>query len=543
MLTTPRSPRSRSSHLVCWTSLLSVAACFVGPARGQLRELPVPPQPEADKRPRLLIAGFEPGPTTDERDAWVATAFEELLTWRLRRAPSISAMPTIRGYQGRLELTGPDDPNPSWTRVAQTMGATHTLAATCTGEPAAVRAELTLRTIAGGSDKTETIKVGPSPLFDIVDDATVAVLRKLAPAGAAIEKPARPLPTRSLTAVQCYAKALLALRQNKGAEALRSARDSVDTDARFRPALGLLAQLELKGGREERVRALRALRGILELARSDQDDIDRLNAELALSLVAQAENAGEAALVRAETALDLSSRQQDLYGRLAAVGWIADLYLANRVTPSPETQPAKSDDPAALRCSIAWQRYLLQCLDQVGDRVTAVPATTKLAFTCERVGDDAAALAAHQRTLALAKELGSRSHEASAWVYLAQFHRARQHWAEGLEAAQHALELAEESARPAVLIMLGSLQTGVGKPAEALETYQRAYDAVRNSDDLTRQFLCLREIAKLRREAGDLNGAVKALQDAVDLARVLELSDAEPMKTELEKWQAEMRQK
>ncbi len=523
-------------------ALLLLATAFTAHAPADTPQ--AAPQPASqpvvavDSRPRVAVAGIRPAPGGDPRDEWIATAVEELLTWRLRRCTQLSTSPTQRLYQGQLELSSSNTADAPWEHVARELGATHLISGECRGEWRKMSIAINIVPLATAGGENPPINTKSGSFWDVLDDATDAVVRRLAPSAADDTAAHHARPSESMSAIEYFARAVAASRAGDGVTAARLSRDAADVDPRFRPALGLLAQIELKSPAGGKARAARALRAVLDLARSSGDELDRLNAELALSLIARSDGAPQAALTRAQTALELATAANDAYGRVAAMNWISDLYLTDTGTSDGATTQPSDEALERLRESIRWQRALADLLDALHDRLSALPASTKMALTHERLGDDAAALAAHQRTLRLASELQSPALEAGAWVYLAQFHRARKAWPEARDAAARALERVDDAGKPAVLIMLGSIDAAAGDQTAALGQYQDAYERVRKTDDLGRQLMCLREIARLRHASGDVRGAVQAMQEAVDLAKILESGEHAALQAQLEAWRA-----
>lgn len=500
-----------------------------------VRAAPPASQPATDDRARLAVVGFDIAAEVDARDAWVAVAFEEVLTWKLRRSAQLCTMPTIRAHQGRMELT--DDPNqpPPWPRVLGELGMTHWLSGRCTGTPASMSVTLRLARLSSAGGAVATTEIGPARLSDVLEGARTWILGELAPsAPASTAVPPPVMPTDSLTALEYFSRAVLAVRQERVAEALRLADEAIDVDPRFRAAHGLVAQLELRTGRAGRGAATRRLRAVLSSAQSGGDTLDRANAELALSMIAQADGFADGARVRAETALALATEARDVFGQIAALGWLGDLALAQAQALATADGDADRDAVRArLEDSRAWQQQLIALLEHIGDRLATMPALSKLAMTCERLGDAPAALALHERVLTLSRELGSKPHEATAWMQLGQHYRMRGQWSEAINATRRCAELAGEAAQPALHIALAELHAGAGQDAEALRYYESAHAALRDSPELMSQFVCLREMARMQRKLDRHADARRSLQDALDIARVLELPEREALEQEL----------
>lgn len=517
-------------------SLLTIVCAATEPATA-----PASTRPAADTRPRLAIVDFEPAPDSDSRDAWVPVAIEELLCRRLQRVPDLLVVPTVRLYQARNELAEPNTV-PPWPDVVRGLGASYLLTGRCRGPDNAVSVELNLQRVDDPTFVEQRVTLPAGRVFAALDDVTRWTLErlKLLPLPDAVAGPVFAPPCESPLPVEYYARAVAAVRADKPREALRYATESQACDWRFRPALLLLAQVEAQFGPSGRDSAARRLRGLSDLARMDADPFDRVRAELGQSLLLQVDGGFEAACTRAETALAMAYELRDVYGQMAAITALCDVYL---LQPLPETLPSSAEARLTFaRNSTAraaeWQNVLLDMLEGLGDRLAGLPAANKLALIYERLGQSEAAFDVHKRTLAMATALGSRRHEATAWLYLGQWYRGQQRWPEALDAMSRCLTLADESSKPGVRVALGEVYQGMNLPEEALAQYELAYEQVRKTDDLSNQFTCLREIASARMKLGRRDKAIAALQEAIDIAHALELRDEQRLREQLETWKA-----
>lgn len=502
---------------------------------------PAAPTTQPETRPRVAVAGIESAADGDSRDAWLATALEELLSRRLRRVSQLVAVPTVRLYQARRELQAAGEAPPDWPAVARGLGAAWLLSGRCAGPADEVGLELILHRLDESGLPPASVSLPAGRVFDVLDAATRWVLEQLGVGtleGAAAEQVfARP--SESVSAVEYHARAAVAARAERFQEAVRFASQSLAMDRGYRPALGLLAQAEMKLGREGRGSAAVDLQLLLRLARKENDGIDRANAELASSVLAQADGSSEAALIRAQTALALAGEQRDVFGEIAALTWLTDLYLMWRLPAQEASTPEqqKAAQRANLERAAENQRVLLERLARVGDSIGALPATNKLALICERLEQYDAAYELHQRTLELARTMKSRAHEATAWLFLGQWYRGRERWNEAVEALERCLALADESGKPAVRTALAGVYAGMGAHDRALEQLEQAYAALRKTNDLMSQYSCVREIAGARLQLGRRPEAIAALQEALELAHALELRDEVALKAQLEEWQ------
>jgi tetratricopeptide (TPR) repeat protein len=496
----------------------------------------------ADARPRLAVVAFEPEPGGDGRDAWIAVAFQELLARRLQRVPGLVVLPTIRLYQARDELTDPGTPAPEWPDIVRALGATCMLSGRCRGPDNSAALDLTFRQVRDSAAPPLQTNIPAGRLFETLDRATRSTLDMLGLADLPPQVATQVFatPSRTTTAVEYYALAVAATRANNARAALRHASLALDADSRFRPALALLAQLEVQLGPSGRGSAARRLRALGDLARFENDPFDRARAELGQALLAQIDGADEAAYTRAETALTIAFEHDDLYGQLAAITTLCDCFLLRSPPVAPDLSPQAGAAymRECLKQAAEWQALLVETLDALGDVTGGLPAVNKLALIYERLGDTEQAFRMHERTLALATTLNSHRQQATAWLFLGQWYRNQQHWSEALDAVTRCLALADEASKPTVRLILGGIYRGMALHEEALAQFELAYEQVRKADELADQLSCLREIAATRMQLGRREKAIAALQEAIDIAHVLELREEKDLRAELEIWKA-----
>jgi tetratricopeptide (TPR) repeat protein len=346
-------------------------------------------------------------------------------------------------------------------------------------------------------------------------------------------------PSRSSSAIEYYARALGAAREDKMSGAVRLANESTASDSRFRQAQLLLAQIELRIG------AFRSagprLHALAVQAKQDGDPIERSEIELRLSLLSQIQGAFEAAMIRAQTALSLSLEHGDLYGQIAALDLICDLHMTREPPPGEkldEKALEKHKDANVVK-AVESQQLLVDMLDFLGDRISSIAATNKLALLYERQDKLDAALRLHRRTLSLAQELESAHHEATAWLFIGQCHRKQKSWSEAIDAINRCLGLVEKVARPGVQLVLGGVYLDMGKPENAIKHFDAACELLQGTDDLLNQISCLREGARARMRLGRRDEAIARLQQAIDLAHALELPEEAALVAEIEKWRGD----
>ena len=537
---TPTRPKPGRSLAALTAVLLALLPGLTRAAAQSTAPAAVGLERRIDARPRLAVIGFEPEPGGDPRDAWIGVALEELLARRLQRVPGLTVVPTLRLYQARSELMDPEAAPPPWPDIVRGLGAQRMLTGRCRGPDNAVALELTLQDLRNPALPGQQATLPAGRLFEILDQATRWALDVLAlpDLPAEVRDQMFAPPSRTTTAVEYFALAIAAARAEKTGDALRYASQALDADRRFRPALAMLAQLELQLGSTGWGSAGRRLRALADLARFEDDPFDRARAEIGQSLLALVNAAFEAAATRAETALLLAFDHGDLYGQLAAITALCDSYLLRTPPDLPElaAQARATYRRECLKRAAEWQDLLVQMLDSLGDVVAGLPAANKLALIYERLEQPEQALEMHQRTVALAGTLHSRRQQASAWLYLGQWYRNQGRAPEALDAVTRCLALADEASQPPVRIILADVYRAMSLHEEALAQFELAYEQVRKTDDLAGQFTCLREIATTRMQLGRREKAIAALQEAVDIAHVLELREEQELRTELENW-------
>jgi len=128
----------------------------------------------------LVVVGFRADEKLDARDAWIPTAVEETLAWRLRRVPGLIVVPTVRTHQARQELVEKEgDPLAEWSRVVRLLGAKLWLQGTCAGTPDALILNLELNPVGRADAEPTAAQLGPRRLFEVVDEATRWALSRL----------------------------------------------------------------------------------------------------------------------------------------------------------------------------------------------------------------------------------------------------------------------------------------------------------------------------------------------------------------------------
>jgi tetratricopeptide (TPR) repeat protein len=241
----------------------------------------------------------------------------------------------------------------------------------------------------------------------------------------------------------------------------------------------------------------------------------------------------EGAELRFKTTLEQMTGLGDAYGRLQALTSLCDANLAmagQAAASSEETHRER------MRAAAGWLEQAVDLTRSLGDRVGETPLCNRLALIYERLESHDQALATHERTLELAQQLGSRRAAATAWMCIGQWRQRREQPQEAITAFRQCVELADESAKAAALYALAEAQRGAGQLAEALVSFQAAYQLIEQTTDLASQLQCLRAIAEAQRALGQRDAALKTLGHAIDVAHALEAPVENDLKKLLEEW-------
>jgi tetratricopeptide (TPR) repeat protein len=461
----------------------------------------------------------------------------------LRRVPGLTVVPTVRVHQARQELAEADeDPPAEWSRVVALLGTQRWLKGTCAGQLNALTLDLELARVGQPEAASARVKLGPQRLFDLIDEATRWALSRLdvTRISKATEQLVFAPPAAIPSALEYYTRALAAARSGDLRDAAHYAQRAVDYDPGFCPALLLMAKIELRASSAGQARAAVYLRRVKELAVERGDAVSETEFELAQGLLLMMTRSFEPARQRFEIALATAFERGDAYGQIAALNSLCDLWLSYE-PPARVELPAEAlrrFDTQKLRRAAEWQRLVLQMLVQFGDVVGEAPAANKLALIYERLEEPELALELHKQSVAAAQRTGSLRNEAAGWLFLGQWYRQQQRWSEALEAASRCLALARGNAKPIVRIMLAEIYRGMSLPQDALGQYEAAYEALADGDNLMDQFRCLRGIAELHMELGERGAAIRSLAEALDIARVLGLAEADGIRAQLEQWKS-----
>lgn len=522
-------------------------ASAANPPQDPSHEVRVRATPDAAETLRpLAVVGFRGDEALDPRDVWMPLAIEETLARRLRRVPTLIVIPTTRTHQARQELAENEkDPAVPWPRVVRLLGAKLWLRGTCVGTPHALTLNLELIRVGDSDDKPATAQIGPGRLFDVIDEAMrwslgcLDVTRIDTATEAIIFAP----PATSPSALEYYAKALSAARRKNLRDGAYYVERAVGYDPTYRPALLLMAKIALRGSAATRARAEPLLARTKQLATQNGDMLDQAESQFTQGLLLMSTRSFDEARQRFESEHASAIERNDIYGEIAALSCLCDLWLsyqppASAELPEDERRRLRRQN---LRHAAESQLRVLAALTRLGDVIAEVPAASKLALIYEELEEPERALEAHQRTLDTAKKSGSLRNQATAWLLLGKWYRKHERQQEAREAMTRCLGLVPENAKPAIRIILAEVCRGMSLSREALDQYQAAYEATRASYDetsLMNQFLCLRGIAELRMEQGQRKDAIQALQEALDIAEVQKLTEENAIRQQLAEWKS-----
>jgi len=481
----------------------------------------------------LAVAGFSCAPETDARDTWMSTALEEMLAGRMRRAGGLQIIPTLHLYRASAQLRGANGELAPWQRTIEMVGAARCLTGIVDGHPDGLRVQLELRDAAGKVLAQGT--AGPGKLFQVLDEATRWALGALGRSrlDADVEERVFAPPCRSTTALEYYAKALTAARKDDIREAWYFVGQSLEADSSLREAQIALAQMETRVNPAAQALAGARLQRLREAARESGDSVSEMESQLAHGELLQMHGDFDAAEGCYAAALELAKAADDLFGRLAALTSLCDVQLMRLapVPPGATEEERREFVTKTTAAALERQQRVLELLERAGDVISIAPAANKLAMIYEKLERPQDALRMHQRTVEAATRTGVRRLEASAWMYLSQWHARQKEWPAAVDAGKKSIALADDSVRTAGHVTLAEVYEAMDKPAEALAEYEQAFKLLESTDDLLNQMRCLRGIAQLRHKLGRVAEARSALQQAIDIAHVL---DRPTLKAELE---------
>lgn len=473
----------------------------------------------------LAVIGFQLGSDVDDRDNWMPIAIEEALADRLRRVPGLITLPPVRAHQARREIAGESGPQPDWRAVLDSLGVVLHVHGRVDGDPD--RARLTLSLDRFDAQSREEL-FGPDRLFRVLDLATAWLVRELRPdiahtPGAAWLAP----PADSVSAVEFHARAIAAARKRDAGNVIFMLRMADQYDPAHAPSQLMFAEVESRlRDADARREATMRLRRLLRIARERNDPGLEAAVELAQAGLILADRSFDAAAARVRRAAELAESAGDLYARISALNAAIDVLMlqANLADASPR-------QAADLRRQAAEAlNELITLFESIGDRISICPTASRLALLLESAGEDQAAIRHHLQALAACESAGARGGQASALMFISQWHRRHRQWAEAIDAARRCLELAPGEMRPHVQIALGGALEADRQLRPALDAYRAALASLMHTEDLPNQLVCLMGIADLHAELGDKPAALRALQDAIDVAHVLESPIAQELR-------------
>lgn len=507
---------------------------------------PRPAAAQQSEAPRpIAVAGFTMAPDAQPRDAWLAVAVEETLCGRLRRVPGLTVIPTARVYQALRDTAAAEARPPELLALLPLLGARAVLSGRCSAGVRTLTLELQLADAAGGV--LGSARLTDDSVFGLIDQATrwSLAVPGLAPGGTALaldaagERVVFARPANSPSALEYYARAVAAARRGDLRDASHYLTESLGYDPFYRDAVLLHGRLVMQGGADSRGEAVARFRLLGDIARDRGDTLDRVNAELGLGSLAMLAQQTEIALARFEHALSLAAQIDEPYAQIAAISHMCDLYLSASAT---------RDVPDAVRADLhrrnlarvaEWQTLLLDQVAALGDVLAEGPAASRLALVIEPLGQVAQAETLLRRAQEAARRSGLTGAQATASLLWAQFLARAQRWDEALDAAQQALAHAAPAGEPGIRITLAEILRGLKRPAEALVQFEAVLKLVKSRNDLDGQLVCLQQAADLRWELGRRADAIRALQDALDVAHALKSPAAPELAEKLAAWKRE----
>lgn len=527
---------SAPSQLCAARHIFAIAACLL--AVGAACAQSAPSNPGA-----IAIVGFESAPETDSRDIWLAPAIEETLCWRLRRVRGLPVMPCIRAYQARREIAESPNELPDWNRVLRLLGAAKRFSGVVSGQPTAVTLRLELFDLSRADGARQSASFGPGKLFDVLNEATAWSLTQLAvpQLDPATQRLVLSPPAESPSALEYFARAILAVRADNPRDALYYGEQGLQYDGLYRPTHLLLTQLEMRVKPQSRATAAVRLKRLSDHVQRLGDKVDEAEIAQALGMLDVIAQSPEAARARFEHALQIAGDFGDPYGQLLALNRLSDLALAASAAIDPKLPDTerKRLESERLEAAVNWQIKTLALLRKLGDVIAEAPSAAKLALLYERMNQYERALEFHQRTLSASQATGSRRGQATAQMFLGQCYRQMNRTTEALDALNRCLELADADARPLARVALAELlqDAAVNRPAEAITQLEMAVKDL-ESTDLAAALKALRALAELHMKLGNRPQAINALSQALELANALRSPDEAVIRTTLENWKA-----
>lgn len=523
--------------------LLLVAHCLCCGAAAAAGQTGPTAESSASATGPIAVVAFVADQSVDPRDQWLPTAIEEALYARLRRLPGCAVMPTVRAYQARRELESDSEPEPKWERVLPLLGARVHIHGTVGGHPDALTLELVFQPLGSAAAPQQTVQLGPGKMFGVLDDATRWLLQRLELKRIAseTEKLIFAPPGATGSALEYYARAIRAARDRNPRDAIYYLTKTINYDGAHLSAQLMMAEMEARLTPSARATASARLRHVLDLARRNHDRRLEIEIELAHGTVLLLSDSFGPALERLRRALELAGTEQDIYGRIAALNAIADAHLRREARPDRDLENEQRERFQTEQLEQAAQALegVLQSLGELHDRVAEPPIANKLALVYERLDQPQRALAAHKRTLAAAQSIGSAQSQATAWMFLGQWYRGQEQLDDARDAMLECLKLASAASQPKVRIALADIYDARGAREEALKQYLLAYEAIKDGDELGNQLICLQHIAQIHKDLEHTDQAVRALQDALDIAQILESPIEKSLREKLAEWKSE----
>lgn len=487
----------------------------------------------------ILVGGFELEPAIDARDQWLATAAEETLSWRLRRVNGLVTMPSMRAYQARREIADGTPETVAWPRISKLMGVRHWISGTIGGNPDAFRLKLNIEDLNSAGSTPTAGTFGPGKLFAVMNEATAWVLQqlKVPQLDARTQQIVLAQPAISPSALEFYAKAVIAARSENAKDALYYAEQALQYDPEYRPALLTLTHLEMRLKPRTRAAAAVRLKRMHDLVQRAADRIDEAEITQAEGQLDMLVQSYDAAQTRFEDGLRMARDARDPYGELLVMNRLSDLWLARAADLDPKMPEADRNRQQReyLEKSIQWQRDTLEVLRKRNDILGEAPSAVKLALLYEKTEQFDKALEAYQSTLHASRAAGSKRAEATALMFLGQCYRKSGRVSEAVESLNACLNLAGKEDRPMARVALAELlqDPAVNKLEDAALQLEQACKELEDGE-LTALLRGLRSLAEVRIKQAQPRKAIEVLSQARDVANALRSGEEKEIVRQLE---------
>lgn len=499
-----RHSRQRPRPAVLWlTAALGLSMMLAGRARafGDL--------------PRVAVVGFQPAADCDPRDRWIATALEQILAWRLQRSGLCELVPPGRVHAARRDLSA--DQPPPWPQVLRALGVRHQLTGTCSGPPEAARVQLRWLTL-GSSQPAASVRLGPGPLFDLLNQATRWALGRLSAQRLDRRQLDRLLtrPCRNIGSLESFARAVLASRAGDLKATAARLDEATQFEDVFLPAQLMLTQIQSQVPGVPRDRAITNLRLLRRVASQQNDQTTVAIVLLTQGTLYHLRGVDKPAETLLLQAIEKARAVRGVYIELVALEALADL-RSDRARRADDT----GKHTAALQAALEAEQQALTLARRMGDTLAELTARRRLAELLHQLGQTERELAERQRVVELARSLGAARQIAIAQYELGRFYLRSGHPANALQAFEACLKHVPDNLKPQVQSQLAEAYASARRYPEAIAMLRKVADHLEQTGALRDQLACLLRLSELQQQAGQTDAVRKTLAEAVDLAHAL----------------------